>query len=153
MSKGLLPERSKIKKGRFELAHPGTLFLDEVGELPPAVQVKLLRVLQDGALSSVSAPKRRSRRTFVSFQPPIRILTGRSPPAGSARTCITGFVWFPLLCRRFGTAKATFPFWLTTFLPCTRRSDTSQQDRYFTCKRWKSSPPTTGRATSANFKM
>jgi Nif-specific regulatory protein len=35
------------RKGRFELAHGGTIFLDEIGDLAPAIQVKLLRVLQE----------------------------------------------------------------------------------------------------------
>jgi DNA-binding NtrC family response regulator len=37
----------KRKKGRFELAHNGTIFLDEIGDIPPQTQVKLLRVLQE----------------------------------------------------------------------------------------------------------
>lgn len=45
------------KEGRFELASHGSLFLDEVGEMSPAVQVKLLRVLQDGQFERLGGTK------------------------------------------------------------------------------------------------
>jgi PAS domain S-box-containing protein len=45
------------KKGRFELADGGTIFLDEVGDLSPAMQVKLLRVLQTGCFEQVGGEK------------------------------------------------------------------------------------------------
>jgi transcriptional regulator with GAF, ATPase, and Fis domain len=45
----------KDKKGLFEVAHKGTFFLDEVGDMSPAMQVKLLRVLQEGTLIPVGA--------------------------------------------------------------------------------------------------
>ncbi|MEP6600390.1 MAG: sigma-54 dependent transcriptional regulator [Nitrospirota bacterium] len=45
------------RAGRFELAHKGTLFLDEVGELSPALQVKLLRVLQQRSFERVGGTK------------------------------------------------------------------------------------------------
>ncbi|NWL77787.1 nitric oxide reductase transcriptional regulator NorR [Pseudomonas taiwanensis] len=45
------------RKGKFELADEGTLFLDEVGELPLAIQAKLLRVLQSGQLQRVGSDR------------------------------------------------------------------------------------------------
>jgi transcriptional regulator with PAS, ATPase and Fis domain len=45
--KGAFTGANASKRGKFEMADKGTLFLDEIGDVPPAVQVKLLRVLQE----------------------------------------------------------------------------------------------------------
>jgi len=53
--KGAFTGAAEKHVGRFREAHGGTLFLDEVGELPPDIQVKLLRALQDGEIDPVGA--------------------------------------------------------------------------------------------------
>jgi DNA-binding NtrC family response regulator len=53
--KGAFSGAVKDRKGRFELAHNGTLFLDEVAELPKQMQVKLLRFLQEGVVERVGS--------------------------------------------------------------------------------------------------
>ena len=55
--KGAYTGAEKMQKGRFELAHESTIFLDEIGEVNASVQVKLLRVLQDHKIIRVGGEK------------------------------------------------------------------------------------------------
>lgn len=53
--KGAFTGAEKLRKGRFELAHRGTLLLDEISEVKPQVQAKLLRVLQERSFERVGS--------------------------------------------------------------------------------------------------
>ena len=55
--KGAFSGATTSKPGKFELADKGTLFLDEIGDVPPAIQVKLLRVLQEREFERLGGTK------------------------------------------------------------------------------------------------
>ena len=57
--RGAFTDARADRKGRFELAHGGTIFLDEIGDLDPAAQVKLLRVLQERTYEVLGSSLRR----------------------------------------------------------------------------------------------
>ncbi|WP_446007828.1 sigma-54 interaction domain-containing protein [Candidatus Electrothrix sp.] len=58
--KGAFTGAIKRKQGRFEMANNGTVFLDEIGTITPAAQIKLLQVLQDGVLQRIGSEQETS---------------------------------------------------------------------------------------------
>jgi DNA-binding NtrC family response regulator len=57
--RGAFTDARADRKGRFEVAHGGTIFLDEIGDLDPSSQVKMLRVLQDRSFEVLGSSQRR----------------------------------------------------------------------------------------------
>ena len=74
--KGAFTGAAERRLGRFELADSGTLFLDEIGEIPPATQVKLLRVLEEREFMRVggAAPISIDVRVIAATNQPLREL-------------------------------------------------------------------------------
>src|SRR5262249_24896994 len=76
--RGAFPGATQRRLGRFELAHGGTLFLDEIGNLPLSTQMKLLRVLEDRAITrlggrgQIPIDVRIVAATHVNFEEAIR---------------------------------------------------------------------------------
>jgi DNA-binding NtrC family response regulator len=112
--KGAFTGAAERRLGRFELADQGTLFLDEIGDIPPATQVKLLRVLEEGELTRVGGtqPIKVNVRVVAATNRPLRaqvedgtfradlyfrlnVLSVYLPPLRDRRADI------PLLVRRF----------------------------------------------------
>ena len=72
--KGSFTGAIKDKKGLFEIANKGTFFLDEIGDTSPSMQVKLLRVLQEGTFMPVGGiePKQVDVRIIAATNKPLR---------------------------------------------------------------------------------
>ena len=91
--KGAFTSAVGQRKGRFELAHGGTIFLDEVGEIPPAMQAKLLRVLQERRFERVGGTHDGRGRRPGRSRRPTATCSGWPRKGSSARTCTTGSTW------------------------------------------------------------
>ena len=85
--RGAFTDARQDRKGRFEVADGGTIFLDEIGDLDPASQVKMLRVLQDRTFEVLGSSQRREPSTCASSRRPTATWPRWSRAASSARTC------------------------------------------------------------------
>jgi two-component system response regulator AtoC len=113
--KGAFTGAYTTKRGRVELAHQGTLFLDEVGSLDNSVQAKLLQVLQDGGFMRIGAqqPRRVDTRLICASNGNLR----KQTEDGSVRldfffriNAVT--IDLPSLCQRIGDLPALIDYFL-----------------------------------------
>ncbi|MDE3173441.1 MAG: sigma-54-dependent Fis family transcriptional regulator [Gemmatimonadota bacterium] len=124
--KGAFTGAAERRLGRFELADEGTLFLDEIGDIPPATQVKLLRVLEDREVMRLGAtqPIRVNVRVIAATNRPLReqVEEGSFRADLFYRLSVLGVYLPPLRVR-----KSDIPFLVRYFI----RQYTAEHGREF----------------------
>jgi transcriptional regulator with GAF, ATPase, and Fis domain len=92
--KGAFTGATERRRGRFELADGGTLFLDEIGEIDAAIQVKILRVLEERNFERVGGSETGRDRCAPGRRHQPRPEADGGARARSARTCSTASMWW-----------------------------------------------------------
>ena len=142
--RGAFTGASARRSGRFESAAGGTLFLDEIGDLDPALQTKLLRVLQEGTLRA----RRRQRAAHVAARACSRRRTGPCGPARPASRCAristTASPSSRSSCPPLRARRSDIPLLVAHALRGTPARAVSEE------RDGASSSPTPGRATCAS---
>ena len=107
-TKGAFTGAVADRKGRFEQAHDGTVFLDEVGELTPSVQAKLLRVLQEKEVEPLgsSGPVKVNVRIVAATN---RDLLNRVKEGGFREDLYYRLAVFPIVVPPLRTRKSDIP--------------------------------------------
>ena len=147
--KGAFTGAISQKVGRFELAHQGTLFLDEVGDIPPELQPKLLRVLQEQEFERLGGTK--------TIKVDVRLVAATQPRPGAdgrrrplpRRPLLPAERLPAWCCRRCGSGRTTSRGWSATSPSGSPGgwAGGSRPSRPRSWTRWSATP---GRATSAS---
>ena len=114
-ARGSFTGATQDRAGLFEAANGGTLLLDEIGEVPPAMQVKLLRVLQEREVRRVGENRNRAVERARPGGDAIAISWPRSTRPDSARTSTTACASSRFACRRCASDARTSCRWRGRF--------------------------------------
>ena len=127
--RGAFTGADQRRAGCFELANGGTLLLDEIGEMKPELQAKLLRVIEERKLQTGRRLEPTSRSTCGCWRPPIAISATRSARDACARTCTTGSTYLRSRCRGCRSGSDDLPALVDHFVREFARANSSKRDR------------------------
>jgi DNA-binding NtrC family response regulator len=126
--KGAFTGAVRKKLGKFEIAHDGTIFLDEIGTITQAVQIKLLQVLQDGTYSRVGGEEvlRNNSRIIAATNSDLKQMSDQGV---FRKDLFYRLNVFPIHIPPLRERKEDIPFFIEIFLKRLNRSYMKEIDR------------------------